>query len=684
MTTLREWMARLRGTVRPARRDADLEEELRLHVELALEHDRRNGSVEGAGPTAMRLGGITQAMDALRDQRGLPWLDDLGRDLRYGLRALRRDPVFASVAILTLALAIGANTAIFSVVEAVVLRTLPIEASDQVYFIGNGSPDRPGLGSNYPYFERVAALTDVFAGVTAYTRAAFKVSTGDAIEITQGQFVSGNYHAVLGVPIRLGRGFTSVDDRAGADALIAVISDSYWARMFGRSPDVLGQTITVGGRPMAIVGVTATGFDGLDPGTRLDLTLPLAVKTLDAPGFLTVHDMWTSMPIVARLRPGVTDRQAASAVDAVFQQYFSEPENAWLRDGPRGDQFRTPLLLRADRGAEGLRDDYSIPLQVLMAMVGVVLLIACVNVANLLMARGTVRAKEVAVRISIGASRRRLIRQFLTESALLALIGGALGFVLAWFGADTIVALVRVGPNPVLLDVRPNATVMGFTIAISLLTGIFFGLIPALGTTRVELTPALKEVGAAVRSPHRRWSARQVLVAAQIGLCLALLSGAALLTRTLRNLETYDGGFARENVLMFSLDARDTPFPSAQMPALCRDLIERLTSRADVSAGSCSTSVPINSRGNARPLDVPGTSLPQDVDARLVFMNRVTPGYFRTLGIRAAEGRDFDAHDTAASGGVAVVNRGLVRFFFGSANPIGRRIQFFKDEGATR
>jgi predicted permease len=679
---MREWLTRLWGTVRPGRRDADLEEELRLHLDLAIEEEERRAPKGGNAQRAavLRVGAISQTMEAFRDQRGLPWLDDLSRDARYGLRGFRRNPTFAAVSVLTLALAIGANTAIFSVIEAVMLRTLPLQSPGDVFFVANGTAERPRLGSNYPYFERVRALGDVFSGVTAYTRSEFKVMAGDSIELAQGQFVSGNYHAVLGVPIAIGHGLSSIDDRAMADAAVAVISDGYWAKRFGRGPDVLGRIITIDGRPTSIVGVTGPVFEGLEPGARMDITLPLVAKTIENPGFLTMHDTWTSMPIVARLRAGVTKEQASAAVDAVFQQYFSEPDNTWLRSGPRSEAFKSSVLLRADRGTSGLRVEYARSLQVLMAMVGVVLLIACANVASLLLARGTARAKEVAVRMSVGASRARLIRQFLVEGLLLSLAGGALGLVLSRLGADAIVALVAIGQNPTLIDVTPDVAVLGFTIAMSVLTGVVFGLAPAFSTTSVGLTSALKEAGAG-GGRIRRWSARQVLVVAQIGLCLALVAGAVLLTRTLRNLETRDGGFDRANVLMFSLDASGTVFPPEQIPRFCTDLIERLTTGFDVSAGSCSTSVPINSRGNARPLNVPGSALQrQDVDARLVFMNRVSPGYFRALGINVMGGRVFDSRDSSASERVAVINQSTVRAFFGDADPIGRKIHFHKDD----
>jgi len=657
-----------------------LDEDIRDHLEREIQDniDRGLAPDEARRRALLAFGNVALAKEDARAIWVRPWLDQLRQDIRYTCRTIRRNPGFAAVVVLTLGLGIGANTAIFSVFEVIALRTVGLASPDELYFVAHGSL-RSSPSSNYPYFERIRARSDLFAGATTYMRSTFKVSAGDDVETVRGQFVSGNYHAVLGVPIALGRGFASEDDRAGSDSLVAVISDVYWARKFDRDPRVLGRTLVIDQRPISIVGVTAPGFSGLDPGTRVDVTLPLAVRTLDAANFLTNHGTWLGdAPVIVRLAQGMPRDRAASAVDALFQQYLGEPDNGWLRKIPGWDHV-SATLIPANRGTGGLRREYSTSINVLMAMVGVVLLIGCANVANLLLARGTARAKEVAVRMSIGADRARLVRQFLTESILLALIGGALGLLLARAGVAAIAALVSTGPEAILLDVQPNATVLGFTIAVSLLTGLLFGLMPAFGCTRVDVTPALRAAGAAMRPGGRRWSVRQALVAAQIGLCVLLVSCAGLLGRTLRNLETRESGITRENLLLFSVDARRTAFRAEQLPTLCHDLIERLIGRAAVVSGSCSRNIPVNSRGNAAPLEIPGAPA-QPPNARQVFTNMVTPDYFRTLGIALVGGRVFDSRDTASSERVAVVNRAVVRLFFGNENPIGRRVHFYQDE----
>jgi predicted permease len=438
--------------------------------------------------------------------------------------------------------------------------------------------------------------------------------------------------------------------------------------------------LTIDGRPLSVAGVTAAGFEGLDPGTRVDVTLPLAVRTLHAPDFLTDHGTWLGdMPIVVRLKSGIGSVQAGSAIEVLFQGYLSESDNAWLRKLPGWDRVHASLV-PANRGTAALRNQYSRSVQLLMAMVGIVLLIGCANVANLLVARGTARAKEVAVRMSIGAGRLRLVRQFLTESLVLALIGSVLGFGLARVSVNAIGAMIAGGSNPIYLDLQPNATVLAFTLAVSVLTGLLFGLAPAVGTTRVDMCPALKTTAATtIRRTRERWSPRQVLMSVQVGLCVLLVSGAGLLGQTLRNLETRPTGIDQHNLLLFSLDARGTPFAAERVPALCEDLVARTVSRAGVVSGSCSRNIPINSRGNAGPLEVPGAP-PQPLNARMVFTNMATPDYFRTFDIGVVAGRMFDARDSANAQKVAIVNRALARFFFGNDDPLGRSVHFPKDD----
>jgi predicted permease len=600
-------------------------------------------------------------------------------DLRYALRTLLKSPGFTIVAVLTLALGIGANTAIFSLMNAVLLRTLPLSAPEELYYIAHGTAEQNSTSSNHPFLERLRTRTDVFAGITAYNTSTFRISSAEGAERISGQFVSGNYHGLLGVPMALGRGFATEDDRAAGRSPFAVISDDYWTRRFNRSRDVLGKTLVVDGYPVSIVGVTAAGFDGLLPGRTAHVTLPLSMLALDDAGFLSRQDGWTSRPLVARLKAGVTEAHATAVADAVFQQYMSEPENQWART-QTPDAYRAAMLLPASQGSEDLRRQYGLALRVLMTMVGVVLLIAIINVANLLLVRATSRARQVAVRMSLGATRGRLIRELLTESTLLALCAGALGALIASWGTRLIMTVFDTGQNPIVLDVRPDRTVLLFTFLVSLVTGLAFGVAPAFTTTRIDLTPALKD-GRSSTAARRHIALRQLLVAGQIALCVILMFGAGLLVRTLHNLESVDAGFARENVLLFELNAAGTPFPAERFPALCTDLLDRLRNRRGVISASCSTTSPTHTRGEVRGLHMP--HLPATPEARGVWVNIVSPDYFQTMGVRLLSGRVFTPQDAAGSGRVAVINERTARQYFGGANPVGRSISFMSAPNET-
>ena len=599
-------------------------------------------------------------------------LETLIQDVRYALRSSRRTPGFACAAIATLALGIGANTAIFSLMNAVLFRTLPVAAPEALYFIAIGAGRDFITMSNYPWLESVRRREDVFSGVAGYNIRDFKLATNQGPERVVGQYVTGNYHALAGVPMALGRGFVAEDDRAPGGGSIAVISDGYWTRRFGRAPDVLGKTLVVGGRTITIVGVTAPGFEGMQPGRALDITLPLSIRAADEPDFLTWPGSWTSMPLVVRLKPGTDPRQAEAVVRAVFREHLAQHKIEGFRRMPSGDE-RSAVLLPAAKGHDRLRSEYSTPLKVLMGMVGLVLLVSCVNVANLLLVRGAARANEVAVRMSVGASRGRLIRQFLTENLLFSLSGGAIGLLLAAWSTRFIASLFLDAQNPIVISAQPDAFVFMFTMLLSLLTGLVFGLMPAVTATRLDLAPTLKlrdftSVGVG------RLSGRQVLVAAQIALCLVLVFGAGLLVRTERNLQHVQGGFATENILVSALDANDTTFPPERMVELCSSAVERLRERTGAISGSCSTMSPVDTAFEGRLLGIP--TPPPGPGANQVWANTVTPDYFRTFGIDLVRGRLFTAQDTANAPRVALINETAARFYFGGADPIGRPIAF--------
>jgi predicted permease len=669
--------ARLRSlTAMLLRRDRferEMRDEVWFHIEARAEDLARTGLSPDVALRQARLefGTIDAIKDDCRQSRGVRWFDEISNDLRYALRLMARTPGFTAAAALSLALGIGANTAIFSLMDAVLHRTLPVASPDELVFFAHGTGERPGASSNYPLFEQYRALDGVFSGVTAYSPTRFKFSTNDGLESVTGLWVNGTFHGLLGVPMAIGRGFSSESDQP-TDTPTAVISDAFWLRRFGRDPGVLARTITLDGRAVAIVGVTAPQFTGLVPGSNPDVTLPIAVRAITEPTYLQMHDTWTDLTIVGRLKPGVTAATALAPVDTVLQRYMSAEENSWIKKF-NPDAFATAVLLPAAHGSGELRRQYEKALNGLMWMVAVVLLIASVNVANLLLVRSAARSKEVAIRMCVGGGRARLVRQFLTESLLLATLGGALAIVFAQLGTAAIMRLFNAAETPLLLDVSPNSRVLMFTAGVSLLTGIAFGLFPAFASTRVDLTPALKDVASTRLS--RRWSLSHGLVASQVALSIVVLVIAALLVRTLYNLKSLDAGFERGNLLLVTLDMYGTPIPEASRVPTLTAVLERVKTLPGVQKASLSRSTPIHTSGNARAL-VMTNSISERIEDNAAFTNPVSPEYFDTLGIRLLSGRGFTNFDTADSQHVAVVNETMAKFWAGDRDPIGMTLAF--------
>jgi predicted permease len=643
--------------------EQQLDAELRDHLSRQVADLVRSGlgEADARRRAVLEFGGLEQTKEHCRDARGTRLVEELLQDTRYACRTLRKRPGFAIAALLLLALGIGANTTIFSLLEAVLVRQVPVSRPDRLFFVAHHTARGIRTASNYPFLERLQAQRDVFDGVTAYTTTSFRVSGDEGTERVPGEYAAGNYHGLIGVRLGLGRGFAAEDDRDAAASSIAVISDRYWTQKFHRSSAVLGQVIHVNGRALTIVGVTARGFEGFTPGRPSAITVPLSQKALDSPGYLTMHDTWTSLSPVARLRAGVAEGQATEVVDRVLRQYLAEPDNKWYK-------AEAALLRPADRGSDELRAQYSASLAVLMAMVVVVLLIASANFANLQLANASARAKEVSIRLAIGAGRGRLVRQLLTESLVLALAGGALGLLIAFWGVRLIGSQFQAARNPVVLDADPNLIVMAFTAGISLLTGFVFGLVPALRATRVQLTSALKSVGAGDPG-GRRWGGRRVLVVTQIALSLLLIAGAGLLVGTLRNLQAPDGSFDARGVSLLALAGDDDT--EDVLLASCRDLVARLEAHREITAAACSTATPVDMSFSRR-RTLAGT---KPIDGG-VLANVVTPGFFRTFGVPVLRGRALTDQDSPTAQRVAVINERMARLAFDDAEPLGRTFHF--------
>jgi predicted permease len=662
--------ARIRSVARTLVRRDDFErtlsEEMRFHMQAYADDLIRAGVAPDEAQRRARteFGPRGALEEECREARGVRIVDELRQDIRYAARQLRRSPGFTVAAVLSLALGIGANSAIFGLMDAIVLRTLPIRDPAALFFLGHSGGGESSTSSNYPLLARYQS-SGIFEQVTSTTLRSLHVATPEGLERVEGEYVSGNYHATLGVRLALGRGFSNEPDRPDGRAPVAVISDAYWERRFARTPDVIGRTLSIGGRTITIVGVTAPGFHGLSPGLRIDVSLPLYVRAMDDAGFLDQRDRWISVRIVGRLRAEQTEAQALAAVDGLFRRYWSEPEN-----GMEPGSVRSGSLIPAGRGTTGLRDRYGTPLRLLFAMVAIVLLIACTNVANLFLARGVSRTREIAVRLSLGAGRGRLVRQMVTESSLLAIAGGVFGLVLAIVSMRFIASTFATGERPLVIDVALSGRVMAFTAALAIVCSLLVGLMPALRSSRIDVTPALKD--SATRPTGGRWSLGRMLVVTQLALSCLIVSVATLLARTVFNMQSIDAGFRGERALLFNLDAGGQQLTVEGRAEFFSTLATRLRALPGVRAVAYTQRSPLDNSVQTRPIEIPGSVIPKEL--RGISANVVTPEFFDIFDIRLMRGRTLTTEDRAGSEPVAVVDDAMVKAFFGSADPLGRRV----------
>jgi putative ABC transport system permease protein len=667
---------RLRSLFRRAQVEQELDEELRYHIERQIEeHIAKGMTLDEARYAALRaMGGVERRKEECRDMRRVRFVEDLIQDLRYGLRTLRKSPGFTAVAALSLALGIGANTAIFSLVDAVLLKMLPVKSPEQLVAIE--SLDQRGERNkifSYPIFERIRDRSQVFTGVLAAEDDTNRVETvgpepGGRMEQAEVQLVSGEYFQVLGVNAVAGRLLTAADNQKPGAHPVVALSYGFWQRRFAGDVSVIGQNIRLKGQPFTIIGVTQPGFFGESVGRAPDVWAPMMMMPQLRRGqsYLNQSNVrW--LRIIARLQPGVREEQAQAALNALLGQIKSEPGDVgkWA-----GLIYAKIGLIHGGQGLSEMRDRFSKQLRILMAVVGLALLIACANVANLLLARATTRQREVAIRLAIGAGRFRLIRQFLTESVLLAAIGGALGLLFAWWGGHLLLILVSNDSTPIPIDITPNARILGFTIAVSLLTALLFGLAPALVATRQNVDAALKTIVLA------RPRLSRLLVIMQIALSLLLLTGAGLFVRTLRNLRALDLGFAAESVIQARIDPLVSGYKREQLPDLYRRLLDRLNSAPGVRSASMADSGFRMGGSRSCCIGVEGY-VHRPGEDREVRTTNVTPGYFQTMGLPLLLGRDFIPQEALGKPGefpkVAIINETMARYYFGETSPLGRR-----------
>jgi predicted permease len=663
-------------------REQDLDRELRSHLELEAEEQREAGlSAAEARYAARRAFGNTALIkEVTREMWRATSFERLIQDLRYAIRVLLRSPGFSTVAVLSLALGIGANTAIFSLMNTIMLKMLPVKDPARLFLISHSGPGNISESSNFPLYVNVRDHNAVFSDLCAVNLNQWRVEAGGATETTLGQVVTGNYYSVLGVKAIRGRTLTPEDDRVLKGSPFAVISHSFWRRRFGLDPAVLGKTLTISGTPFTIVGVTPPEFFGLQPGHIADVTVPMSMHDVVGVGTGASLDngegLW-ALPMIGRLKPGVSPQEARANLDVMFQRFMSDGSMPFIAARRRQIWERVELT-PAGNGLPQLRREFSLPLRVLMAMVGLVLLIACANVANLLLSKAAARQKEIAVRLAIGAGRVRLVRQLLTESLVLAGVGGALGLCFAWWGSNFLLTFLPRERVPLVLRTVPDAQVLLFTAGLSIVTGILFGLVPAMRATRIDLSPALKESARGLMRGGSRLSLAKGLVVAQVALSLLLLTGAGLFVGTLKNLKTVDTGYSRANILLFNIDTYGTRYagrsPEAvnRLSTLYAEILGGLQATPGVSTASLSAVSPISGEGNTRPVNISGFA-PRSRDDLVISLNWIGTRYFDTMGIPLLMGRDFTAADANSSQKVAVVSESMASFYFPGQNPLGKR-----------
>ena len=610
------------------------------------------------------------------------------RDLRYGLRMLLKHKGFTAVAVLSLALGIGANTAIFSLIDALMLRALPVLEPDRLVLFGNansagitiGFPDSSWDLFSYPTYREIRQRTQTLSEVAAVHSFPSRVhgivhaggSTGELEQISA-QMVSGTYFSVLGVNALLGRTLTEGDDITPGGHPVVVASHAWWQRRLAGNASAIGSTITIDKTPYTIIGVAPRDFFGTTVGDSPDIWVPLSMEEQLPPGFKGLTErMFQSLYLIGRLKPGVGVEQAGAETNLLFKQLLHEysgpqPSAERLQDIQQASIELTP----AGRGLSELRREFSLPLKILMVVVGVVLLIACANIANLLMARAAVRRQEFTVRVALGASPARIGRQMFTESLLLALIGGLAGILLGSWGSSAMVSMVSTGPQTLPLNIEPDLRVLAFTLMISVVSAVVFGTAPAIRASRVELNASLKS-NRATSSAITRSLLGKTLLVSQVALSLLLLVGAGLFVRTLVNLQRVDTGFNQEQVLLFQIDTDSIGYKEdSSLVKLYREVEERVSSIPGVRAASFSMFA-FNQGAWTTPVSTRGDSSSSRTDQR-IRNNCVGPDFFEAMGLPLLAGRGFGAQDTETSPKIAVISEAMARQLFPGSSPLGRR-----------
>jgi predicted permease len=670
----------------------DLDDDIRDHIERETQDniDRGMSPEEARRQALLKFGNAALVREDTRAVWVWRGLEQLAQDLRHGTRGLVRRPGFTTATTLTLALGIGANSAIFSLVDAVLLQTLPVDRPEQLVVIEQAMVRGGTQNISRPLFEQLREERRVFSGVFAAQDGVDTVrigelapnpasqqpsapsndATADAADRSQTasvQAVSGEYFQVLGTSALIGRTFTPEDDRRPGAHPVAVLSHTFWTRRLAGDPGVIGRTITLARQPFTIVGVTRPHFFGEAVGRAPEVWVPMMMHPTLNPGRSLLGDPQVGwLQAIGRLQPDVTRQQAEAALTLLLDRLKAEPSA--LGGMPR--HIGKLQVVDGSQGLSRLREQFALPLRILAAVVGVVLLIACANVATLLLSRASTRQREIAIRLAIGAGRGRLVRQLMTESLLLVAIGGSLGLLLSWWGSQVLLVMGEAQGQQIDIDVRPDARLLAFNTLVSFGAVILFGLAPALSASRADVNAELKQ------TPRGRSRMRlsPILVVAQVALSLLLITGAALFLQTLHNLRTRDLGFAAETLVQVRTQPEASGYTREQIPDLARRVVERLRTAPGVRAVSVAHSGFATGTSSTCCIAIPGRLFASDRE-REVRTIGVGPGYFATVGQRLRLGRDFAPEDARADPSnptVAVVNEAFIRQFLGEGNPIGK------------
>ena len=672
--------------LRRERVERELDAELRFHLEQETAERLAAGqeAAEARAAALRSLGSVAHAKDGCRDSLGLRVADGLRQDLRHTARTLLREPGFALVVIASLALGIGANTAIFQLINAVRLRTLPVPDPQEIAAV-RVAGGNPGIGLSggfnsdvtFALWQRIRENQTAFSGLFAWGNTQFLLGSGADAEGINGLWVSGELFPVLRLRPARGRLLTETDDQRGCGTGRAVLSYAYWQHRFGGDEAILGKTLSVTGRPVPVIGVAPMGFFGLEVGKSFDVALPICAEAAWG-GSAERRDIWW-LAVMGRLKPDWTVARASEHLNALSPGIFDAtvpPGYSRVTDDIY-KRFRL-MVAPAGNGVSRLRESYNTPLLLLLAMTGIVLLVACVNLANLMLARATARQREIAVRIAIGASRRRVVFQFLTEGVVLSILGGVLGVALSSAFSRGLVALLDTEVEPILIDVSPDWRVLAFSGAVAISTCLLFALIPALRSLRGQPLAAIKDGGRGATRGRDSFSIHRLLVGSQIALSLILLAGALLFVRSFRNLTTLDAGFRQRGIVFMSANFQGRQLPPAQWPAYQQQLLDDVRSVPGVASAALTTYVPLANASWTFGVHVPTAQGEEVGDSKFTYLS---PGYFDTMDVPRVAGRDFDNGDRADSARVAIVNETFVRRYIRRPSAIGAQMRTVAEPG---